>query len=337
MKIISITLSVIVLMLISSCEYMFMQKQPEKSPNAIFEQVWTFADQNYSFFEYKGINWDSIKTVYQSKINENMTEEALFDTLANMLYLLRDGHVNLYSDFNFSRNWQWYLDYPPNFNYDILERNYFKGNEQFLSSFTMCDFGDVGYIYYGSFMTTVSQSDMNYIMNKFKDYKGLIIDVRNNGGGAIFNIYAIANNFTNKKVNVAFQRDKNGTGHEDFNKGEFISLSPVSDTSYYSKPVVILTNRLCFSATNFFVTIMRELPNVTVVGDSTGGGGGIPTYTELSNGWTVRVSSTRLFTLDSFNVEGGVPPDVKIGQTDSATLAGKDAILDSALAYLRHK
>ena len=41
-----------------------------------------------------------------------------------MLAELKDGHVNLYSSSNMARYWDWYLDYPRNFNEGIIERQY---------------------------------------------------------------------------------------------------------------------------------------------------------------------------------------------------------------------
>lgn len=335
MKKLYYTLIIIVLLITTSCERIFMDSNPQSTPTGIFEQVWTFADQNYSFFEYKGIDWDKVKAEYHAKISDDMNEEALFDTLANMLFLLRDGHVNLNSDFNRSRNWHWYLDYPANYDFALIERNYYKHKEQYVGSFILMDFEDVGYIHYKSFSYFVSQSDMDYVKEKFMNRKGMIIDLRNNGGGSLSNVYTIAENFIDEETTVAYEQYKNGPGHDDFGEKEYFTLSPVEDSEPYTKPVVILTNRLCYSATNFIVTLMRELPNVTIIGDRTGGGGGVPTFTELSNGWVLRVSSSRLFTLGGFNVENGIDPDIKIEQTDDATANKKDALIEAALEYLR--
>ena len=115
---------------LTSCELIFIGPNPSTSPKAIFDEAWTFADREYSFFEFKNIDWDSVYTVYSSQVTDDMDEEALFEVLANMLYELRDGHVNLRSSFDRSRNWTWFLNHPPNFNYDLLERNYWKEDQQ---------------------------------------------------------------------------------------------------------------------------------------------------------------------------------------------------------------
>jgi C-terminal processing protease CtpA/Prc len=153
-------------------------------------------------------------------------------------------------------------------------------------------------------------------------------------------------------VSVAAERVKNGVGPDDFSPLVPVTLSPTEGLSIYEKPVLVLTNCRSFSATNFFATIMRGLDltgraDVTLVGDRTGGGGGLPATTELTNGWELRVSTSQLFALDpvnpetipspidALNVEGGVQPDVAVDAPSADLAAGTDAILDYALNFLR--
>ena len=51
-----------------------------------------------------------------------MSNDGLFEVLGNMLAELKDGHVNLYSVSNTARYWDWYLDYPRNFDEAIIEQ-----------------------------------------------------------------------------------------------------------------------------------------------------------------------------------------------------------------------
>ena len=41
----------------------------------------TFADREYSFFEFKNIDWDSIYSVYRPLVNDDMNSEELFDVI----------------------------------------------------------------------------------------------------------------------------------------------------------------------------------------------------------------------------------------------------------------
>ena len=329
----------------SSCEMLFMESNPSVLPTAVFEEAWTFVDREYSFFEFKGVDWDSIHDVYSPMVNDDLDDEELFDVIADMLYELRDGHVNLRTSFDRSRNWTWFLDEPKNFNYDLLEREYWKEEQQFVGSFIVHDFGDVGYMRYSSFSNNASNSALDYILTKFKDYDGLIIDVRNNGGGSISNIAKIASRFTDEEIVGARSQYRNGVNHDDFSELEDLMLTPYDNGNNgddevasirFTKPVMLLTNRSCYSATTFFTTYMQNLPNVTTVGDWTGGGGGAPSFTELANGWNLRVSNTALFTPDGFNVEDGVPVDVPVDMDETDVDNGMDTILEKALELIRN-
>lgn len=326
-------MAVLMALLLSGCEKAFMQPAPGTDPKSIFNEAWTFVDREYSYFDFKKVDWDSVKTVYEAKVTDNMSDEALFGVIAEMLYQLRDGHVNLTSDFDRSRNWTWFLDYPSNYDSKLIERSYFQEKEQYVGSFVVYDFGDVGYMQYGSFGSPVSDDDMQYILKKFQNHKGLIIDVRDNGGGSIGNVSMIAKYFTNAKVTVGKQRYRNGPKHSDFSEDQDFILVPGS--LYYDKPVVVLTNRLCYSATTFFSQTMRELPTVTLLGDTTGGGGGAPSASELANGWMLRATNTRLLTPSGQDVEGGVPPDTVVSMVKTDADAGFDTLIEEALKRIR--
>ncbi|WP_438589109.1 S41 family peptidase [Duncaniella dubosii] len=62
------------------------------------------------------------------------------------------------------------------------------------------------------------------------------------------------------------------------------------------KTVIVLANRSTFSAANNFVSVMKLLPGVRVVGATTGGGSGMPYSSELPCGWSVRFSPVRCST-----------------------------------------
>ena len=323
-------------LLAASCELLFMPA-PSPSPRAIFDEVWTFADTHYSFFELKGVDWAEARARYRRLVRQDMDEFALFDLLADMLYELEDGHVNLRSPFNRSRYWQWYLDYPPNFDPVLLEREYYRGAQEYAGPFVLLDFEDdnVGYARYASFAQTVAAEDIDYLFSRFADRDGIIFDVRSNGGGSTANAYRIAGRLVDVRTVRGHQVHKNGPGHEDFTDPQTVWIAPPSDARRWRKPFVVLANRSSYSATNTFVALVKGLDGVTIVGDATGGGGGIPAFTELSNGWLLRVSAHRFFTADGLNVELGIDPDLKADMLEADAVAGRDTIIEAALDLIR--
>ncbi|MDE5627196.1 MAG: peptidase S41, partial [Candidatus Amulumruptor sp.] len=106
----------------------------------------------------------------------------------------------------------------------------------------------------------------------------------------------------------------------------------------WSKPVILLTNRSTFSAANYFSAFMRTLPNVTQVGATTGGGGGMPFSSSLPNGWTVRFSACPILDPNGQLIEDGVSPapDNEVNFDLSESARGCDPILDRALDLLLH-
>lgn len=350
------TLTIVALAtVVGGCERFFLQPEPAATPQAIFDEAWTFADREYSFFGFKGIDWDATREAYEARITDDMTDEELFDVIADMLSELRDGHVNLVSDFDRSRNWEWYLDYEENFDYKTLERDYFAGDEQFVGdAFILYDFSDytsapanVIYIYYPSFSNPINDADLDYVMARLAaiDADGLIIDVRNNGGGSVGNAFALAERFATQTRHVLNEQRKRGPGHDDFGAGDAITLPAYAGSATFAGEVVVLTNRKSYSATNYFAAMMKgldpdpETDRITLIGDTTGGGGGLPAYTELANGWTIRVSSSRLFARGedgafTDNVEDGIAPDVAVTALRTELAAGTDAILEAALAHI---
>ena len=316
-----------------SCEKIFIKPDASTDPVTIFEEIWTFTNNHYSFFEFKEVDWNDAYSRYSGQVNANMSPVELFDLCAAMLYELRDGHVNLVSSFDRSRYWEWYLDNPENFNYTIIERNYFEGNQRFIGPFEYLDLGDMIYVYYRSFANFISEGNLDILISSLAQKKGLILDVRNNGGGSTENAKKLTSRFTDEKRLVGQNFVKTGPGHNDFRQ-EDIFIEP-HDGFRFTGDIIVLTNRKSYSATTYFTQYMNALPNVTFVGDTTGGGGGMPAFHDLPNGWLLRVSSSKFYSPEGINIEAGIPPHIRVNMTQESMVRGKDDILEAAIEILR--
>ena len=330
-----VSIFVVLVLAFASCKHVLFEEEPAGTAPVVFQEAWDFVNEKYTFFELKNLDWDSAYQAYQPLVYDGMSNDSLFNVLSDLLYLLKDGHVNLSAGFDFSRNWSWYLDYPVNYDEDLLERHYFLEQQQFMGPLTLFDFGDVGYMHYSSFSRSVSQDLMANVYSRFSDKKGLIIDVRDNGGGAVFNVYEMISLFVQEEMTLAVEQVKDGPDRDHFTGWKDLRAYPNENEVFWSKPVVILTNRKCYSATNLFVAMMSALPNVTIVGDQSGGGGGVPAYTQLSNRWILRVSASQTYTLDGKDIELGVPADVSVDMDSTDQQNGMDSILEKALELIR--
>lgn len=300
-----------------------------------FELLWKILDEEYCFFEYKDVDWNEIRERYSKRIDENMTNEALFTVLGEMLAELKDGHVNLYSTYNVARYWKWFEDYPDNFD-EKIQRNYIGYDYMIASGLKYTIFEDnIGYIYYGSFSSGVGDGNLDQVISRMSICDGIIIDVRDNGGGLLTNVDKIASRFFNEKTLVSYMMYKNGKGHNDFSSPYPRYIEP-SNRLRYQKKVVILTNRRCYSATNDFVNAMTYAPNATIIGDKTGGGSGFPFSSEIPNGWSVRYSSSPMTNANKENIEFGIDPDIHVDMTKEDMDKGIDTIIETARNFIKN-
>lgn len=324
-------LPVLMLFLLMGCEQVLIEKDPANNAEENFDLLWRTVDEKYSYFNYKNIDWDSVYAIYRPRVYDGMPQQELFTLMADMLYILEDGHVNLVSEFNVSRNWNWYLDYPQNFDFSLLERNYLGKDYEITGPFRNTKLGEAGYLYYSSFMNDFSDAQMDYLIEKFKNCKVIIIDIRNNTGGRIDLIPRLTSFFTQEEQLTGYIRYKDGPGHGEFTPYYPQMVEPAENV--FHQPVILLTNRSVYSAANAFASFMSSLPHVVLMGNQTGGGGGAPFSGELMNGWRFRFSTTQIVDVNQAQIENGVPVDVRQDLLPSDREKGIDSILERALHY----
>ena len=321
---------------LSSCEKILISSDPVSTPQSNFNALWNTINEKYPFFEAKNINWDSVKKVWQPRVGDTTNDVQLFRVMDSMLYNLKDGHTNLYGAFNISRNWEWYLNYPDNYNANLVERNYLQGVQWYTGAFInrFMDSNRIGYVRYNSFSSDISDFAIDVVVSRFQNTKGLIIDVRSNGGGSSANIDKFVSRLIDKRTLVWREAEKNGPSRNDFTALKDYYIEPAGERKYL-KPIILLTNRRSYSATTLFSAALRNLPNVRILGDFTGGGGGTPTSTQLPNGWVVRYSGTTHIAPDGLIIENGVPPTIRLDNSKTDEANGKDSIIERALQLLK--
>ena len=312
------------------------EERPD-TPTGNFEALWEIIDQHYCFFDYKqheyGLDWNSVYNKYKVRVSDRMDDMQLFEVLTDMLAELRDGHVNLYASYDTGRYWTWQEAYPKNFS-DSLERRYLGTDYKITGGMQYRVLDDnIGYIRYESFSYPIGEGGLDDALSYLALCRGLIVDVRNNGGGELTTAERLAARFVQEKTLVSYMQHKTGTGHSDFSDLEPRYLEPSSNIRWH-KPVCVLTNRSVYSATNDFAVMMHALPGVKLVGDHTGGGSGLPMSSSLPNGWSVRFSASPMFDRNKQHTEFGIAPDVAVALTDEDTARGIDTIIEAARKLL---
>lgn len=310
---------------------------PSNTYQSNFESLWKIIDTRYCYLDYKQINWDSVYMAHSARLGSDTANKyVFFDAMAEMLANLKDGHVNIYSEFNSSRYHHWFTDYPSNFDKDLIYGDRYLGdNYAYVNGLAYEKIADnqVGYIYYGSFSSDFSPKNMKEILLRFQNCKGVIIDVRNNGGGSLSLSNDLASWFFERDTVSLYILEKTGPGHTEFSSPKPL-ITTASSSLYWGRPVVVLTNRMCYSATNAFVGRMKDAPNAVIIGDRTGGGGGFPLSNELPNGWMVRFSSGQILNGKKEQIEFGIEPDIAVDLDTVYTNQGIDNMIETGVNYI---
>jgi hypothetical protein len=327
-------LTVAIVILSAACGH--ATTEPPSSLIGRFDLFWETFDRQYSYFAFKRINWDSLRAVYRPRAEAAATQEELVAILKEMVAPLRDVHVKFITpggttEPSFQPTAQVNWDRDLWLNTTIRSCTWLQAKPN-LGSCTMNGFA---YVAVGSWNASqFSIPDLDAVINQYRDAPGMVIDVRPNGGGDDRLSLALAARFATRPTIHGFVRFRDGPNHDDFGE-ESTRQVDGRGPFQFTKPVMVLSGRGVFSSNETFIAAMRELPNVTVLGDTTGGGSGNPQTYPLGGLWSYSVSRWIEWTADRRVIEwNGIPPDVFVAWDTTAIRNGRDPVLAVALARL---
>lgn len=321
------------LWLLAGCDKLAGVEEKTQTPVEVFNEACEVLDQRYALFPVKQINWAEECNNRRATVGNGLTDNQFFKLLGDHLQVLTDGHVSLIRTTDTATYTGFYSQYRANFNFQNVVRTYLENSYQRSGPFIYKVKDSVGYLYYGSFSDSFSEDNLERAFSTLGKAKGIIVDVRNNTGGAYSNVEKLYARFIKTRTLVKYERSKKGAGHNDFFDPESYYVNPASPI--FDRKICVLTNRKCFSACNDFVSFMSDLPNVVTVGDRTGGGGGIPFRYVLRNGWVLQFTATMTLSAAQIPIESGLAPDVLAEIRPIDETNGQDPIVDKAISLLR--
>ena len=158
---------------------------------------------------------------------------------------------------------------------------------------------------------------------KQKGVKGIVVDLRGNGGGYVTAAQAVAGIWLDNKL-VTSER-KNGIVVEELKS----SGTPILNGT----PTVVLVNKSSASASEIVAGALRDHKAATIVGEVTFGKGSVQKLVTLSSDAMLKVTIARWYTPAGLNIsEKGISPDKKVERTADDINANRDPQLDAALA-----
>jgi C-terminal processing protease CtpA/Prc len=246
---------------------------------------------------------------------------------------LKDAHSLLYRQGRLSPHYDYMEGQEAYYDWEVIRRNYIRdslGHENHVFWGTLDR--HIGYIRMDVF--DISDVLIRAIRTfRSMEVSAIIFDVRHNKGGNSNLVPRLLGQMVRKKTALGAYVEKNGPGHNDVTPPVWIYAEP-DETVSWDIPIVVLTDKVSYSATSYFAAMVKGLPGMTLVGQTTGGGAGGHLGYQLSNGWFIRVSVSDFIGKDLKTIETGVEPDIHIENTPEDLSQGRDVMLETAMKTL---
>lgn len=196
-------------------------------------------------------------------------------------------------------------------------------------SYKMLD-NSIGYVSVSAFETITKKQFRKAIDSlEKKNEKGLIIDLRNNGGGLLDTALDMLDQILPKKL-VVYTKDKNGVAEEYYTK----------DDKEINIPIVILVNGNSASASEVFCGALRDYGKAKLLGTKTFGKGIVQSSFAFRDGTGLKFTTSKYYTPKGINIHGtGFEPDIKVKSNGKMTALKEsgykvDNQINAALDYL---
>ncbi len=163
---------------------------------------------------------------------------------------------------------------------------------------------------------------------KLKHPKGLILDLRYNGGGYLEGAVEVLSSIINGEKTVTSVK------YRDSSKNEILKTD--GKTILGNVPMVVLINKGSASAAEIVAAAVHDLKRGVLMGVTSYGKGSVQEVDPLSDGSSLRFTIAKWYTPDNKNINHiGLKPDIKIEDTIKDLKNGKDAQMDAAVAYFK--
>jgi len=183
---------------------------------------------------------------------------------------------------------------------------------------------DVAYVALTSFNSTTAAQQLEAALRDLlaKNPKGLILDLRDNGGGLLSQAEEIADLFLKEGV-VLYERTKDGQEKVDRSTDAGIAQDV---------PLVVMVNGYSASASEILAGAIQDRERGILIGETTFGKGAVQFVNNLSDGSQLRITTERWFTPDNSDIHGkGIEPNITVERGDDPKV---DPQLDRAVEYL---
>ncbi|MEX0298387.1 MAG: S41 family peptidase [Kordiimonas sp.] len=323
---------------------LLQNRAPSFSSIVNFESFWAYFNENYAFFQERGIDWDSAYALTRPLISQDMSEEALWDTLAELIRGFEDGHVNLVDvnrqptrviEGQTKRPLETFLEtqaaqngskgfeteyfsfkaaIKSHLHISRLDQTFSFGNQRLWGGAIAPDIGYLNIEYMYGF-TDGDETHENF--DAEADSLALKAAIQKmmkrlaHFDGLIIDVRMNPGGLDAAAVEIAshFTTRKRFAFSKSARDNEaFTAPQDVyvkpAKGPVFTKPVILLTSDWTGSAAEVFTLAMRVMPNVKVIGTKTSGGLSDQHHFVLPNGWIVTSSNEKYIAADGKLYEG---------------------------------
>lgn len=326
-----------------------------KDPETTFDVFWQTVEENYNSLNRRNADWAEMRDRYRSEIDEDTENKELFGILRSMLEPLGDMHTGLTGsgdrEFEGKRVGTAEID----------AKKTDRATDAFLTTqgaagamtfgngkLVYTDLpGGRGYLRIGAFERlkrndawAANEAEVKRMLDtvftpaRVAGLRMLVIDVRNNPGGADALGIEIAGRLTDRPYlayTKAARNDPNDPAKHA--RPQEVRVAP-SSGARYTGPIRMLTGPLTISAgETFTLAMMGRTPAPERFGENTQGVYSDTLDRKLPNGWTVTLGNEDFTAPDGRSYEGpGIPPTTPMPVYPPAELAAdQDSVLAAAL------
>ncbi len=308
-------------------------------PLALFERVHADVEAKFSFFDRANVDWSAIRVVYRDSVRTAGTRNDADRAIGRMVQRLGDYHATLFTPSGGYSALP--IPFPHHFDVNVVQGRYLVSSVA--TSSRRIRYGriagslatDVGYIAIRDFGGAGWGGEIEDALAALGAVRAIIVDVRDNGGGDEAIARDVAARFYDRSRTYRISQFRTGAARTAFGSAIPASLDP-GGARRFTGPVALITNRFNGSAAEDFICMLRVLPQVTTVGDTTIGNGSNPLRIEYGSGYALQIPQSRQSTPDGFIYQYvGLPPRLPVRWSAADSAGGRDPYLDAALSVLR--
>jgi hypothetical protein len=337
---------------------------PKNDPRAAFDVFWQSFEENYPFFAAKGVDWHAVRDRYRPKVHSDTTRQELFDIFSRMVHPLYDAHVAVQDGDRIFAQVRPSTEVPSE-ELDAKVKKYVVERDLIGAPYrrdfaggriTYADLpgSDQGYLRISGFSGYTADENAPYPahlaeLDKALDtiltpertqrLKGLIIDLRINGGGSDALGIRIAQRLTDTPYVAYSKRARNDPADPSrHTRPEPIPVTP-AHAPRYTGPIAVLTGGSTVSAGETFTQALIDRPAKTVrIGQPTQGVFSDVMQRKLPNGMAAWLPNEEYLTHTGHTFDGtGIPPNLPEPVfTKEEFTKHRDSAFDTAVNVLRH-